>query len=40
MPVPKLKSNETERDYISRFEKFIHEENNTKPEDENAQTSK
>jgi hypothetical protein len=34
MPVPKPKSNETERDYISRCEKFMHEENSGKPEGE------
>jgi hypothetical protein len=32
MPVPKPKSNESERDYISRCEKFMHEENNGKLE--------
>ncbi len=34
MPVPKPNANETERDYISRCEKFMHEENNAKPEGE------
>jgi hypothetical protein len=34
MPVPNPKSNESERDYISRCEKFMHEENNSKPEGE------
>jgi hypothetical protein len=31
MPVPKPKSDETEREYISRCEKFMHEENEIKP---------
>ena len=34
MPVPKPKANESERDFISRCEKFMHEENNSKPETE------
>jgi hypothetical protein len=34
MPVPKPESKESERDYISRCEKFMHEENNMKPEAE------
>ena len=34
MPVPKPTSNESERDYISRCEKFMHEENDHKPESE------
>ena len=34
MPVPKPKSNESERDYISRCEKFMHEENDHKSEGE------
>jgi len=34
MPVPKPESNESERDYISRCEKFMHEENYGKPKDE------
>jgi hypothetical protein len=34
MPVLKPKANESERDYISRCEKFMHEENNSKPEAE------
>jgi hypothetical protein len=31
MPVPKPKEKETERNYISRCEKFMHEENESKP---------
>jgi len=34
MPVPKPKSNESERDFISRCEKFMHNENKRKPESE------
>jgi hypothetical protein len=34
MPVPKPKPNESEKEYISRCEKFMHEENNIKPESE------
>jgi len=34
MPVPKPKVNESEQDYISRCEKFMHEENDLKPEGE------
>jgi len=34
MPVPKPKTNESERDFISRCEKFMHEENDRKPESE------
>jgi hypothetical protein len=34
MPLPKPKSSESEREYISRCEKFMHEENNRKPESE------
>lgn len=34
MPVPKPKSNESEREYISRCEKVMHEENQSKPEEE------
>lgn len=34
MPVPKPKSDESERDFISRCEKFMHEENNRKPPSE------
>ena len=34
MPVPKPKAGESEREYIARCEKFIHEENNGKPESE------
>jgi hypothetical protein len=34
MPVPKPKTNESERDFISRCEKFMHEENDLKPESE------
>jgi hypothetical protein len=34
MPVPKPKTDESEREYISRCEKFMHEENNSKPESE------
>jgi hypothetical protein len=34
MPVPKPKANESEKDFISRCEKFMHEENNSKPEAE------
>jgi hypothetical protein len=30
MPVPKPKLNESERDFISRCEKFMHEENESK----------
>ena len=32
MPVPKPEKNESEREYISRCEKFMHEENDHKPE--------
>jgi hypothetical protein len=32
MPVPKPKPDEPEREYISRCEKFMHEENDHKPE--------
>jgi hypothetical protein len=34
MPVPKPKANESERDFISRCEKLMHEENNKKTESE------
>ena len=34
MPVPKPKANESERDFISRCEKFMHEENESKPANE------
>jgi hypothetical protein len=34
MPVPKPKSNESEREYISRCEKLMDEENESKPEKE------
>jgi hypothetical protein len=34
MPVPKPKNYESEREYISRSEKFMHEENGIKPESE------
>ncbi len=34
MPVPTPKTEETERDFISRCEKFMHEENKDKPENE------
>ena len=34
MPVPNLKAGESEREYISRCEKFMHEENESKPEGE------
>jgi hypothetical protein len=34
MPVPKPNVNETEQDFISRCEKFMHEENKNKPEGE------
>ena len=34
MPVPKPEANESERDFISRCEKFMHEENNKKLESE------
>jgi hypothetical protein len=34
MPVPKPKSSESERDFISRCEKFMHEENDLKSERE------
>ncbi len=34
MPVPKPEAGESERDYISRCEKFMHEENESKPEAE------
>ena len=30
MPVPKPKSDESEREYISRCEKYMHEENESK----------
>jgi len=33
-PVPEPKSGESEREYISRCEKLMHEENNSKPESE------
>ncbi len=42
MPVPQPKDGESEREYISRCEKFMHEENDSKPENEkrsNAQIS-
>jgi hypothetical protein len=32
MPVPKPEARESEREYISRCEKFMHEENESKPE--------
>jgi len=32
MPVPNPKAGESEREYISRCEKFMHEENESKPE--------
>jgi hypothetical protein len=31
MPVPNPKAGESEREYISRCEKFMHEENESKP---------
>jgi hypothetical protein len=34
MPTPKPKPEESEREYISRCEKFMHKENNDKPEGE------
>ena len=34
MPVPKPKTNESERDFISRCEKFMHKENELKSESE------
>ena len=34
MPVLKPKAGESEREYISRCEKFMHEENDRKPESE------
>jgi hypothetical protein len=34
MPVPKPKINESERDFISRCEKFMHKENDLKSENE------
>jgi hypothetical protein len=34
MPVPKPKPDESEREYISRCEKYMHEENDRKPESE------
>jgi hypothetical protein len=34
MPVPKPKTGESEREYISRCEKFMHEENESKAESE------
>ena len=34
MPVPEPKANETEREYISRCEKYMHEENEGRAEDE------
>jgi hypothetical protein len=34
MPVPKPKPEESESEYISRCEKFMHEENESKPENE------
>jgi hypothetical protein len=34
MSVPEPKTNQSEREYISRCEKFMHEENNSKPETE------
>ncbi len=34
MPVPNPKAKESERDFISRCEKFMHEENDRKPESE------
>jgi hypothetical protein len=34
MPVPNPKAGESEREYISRCEKFMHEENENKPEAE------
>jgi hypothetical protein len=34
MPVPKPKADESEKDFIARCEKFMHEENNSKPESE------
>ena len=34
MPVPKPEAGESERDYISRCEKFMHEGNEGKPEGE------
>jgi hypothetical protein len=34
MPVPKPKEKETEKEYISRCEKFMHEENERKSADE------
>ena len=40
MPVPKPKSNESEREYISRCEKVMHEENQSKPEEKNVLTRK
>ncbi len=34
MPVPKPKLYESEQDFISRCEQFMHEENKSKPESE------
>jgi hypothetical protein len=34
MPVPKPKTDKSERDFISRCEKVMHEENIKKPENE------
>jgi hypothetical protein len=34
MPVPNPKNDESEREYISRCEKFMHEENESKHESE------
>jgi hypothetical protein len=34
MPVPKPKSEESEKEFISRCEKYMHDENNNKPEPE------
>ena len=34
MPIPKPNKYELEREYIARCEKFMHEENNKKPQNE------
>jgi len=34
MPAPKPKKNESEQEFISRCEKFMHDENESKPESE------
>jgi hypothetical protein len=40
MPVSKPTPDESEREYISRCEKFMHEENESKSEAKNAQTNR